>query len=95
MGNNTPAGGEVRGVSWLQQAEDILGITSDLEIIERGIEGEILVDGEWHVAFVTGTGSDVADPTAQWERHLQVRRGRQLLSLLQPRVRRVARPVAG
>ena len=66
VGNNTPAGGEVRGVSWLQQAEDILGITSDLEIIERGIEGEILVDGEWHVAFVTGTGSDVADPTAQW-----------------------------
>jgi peptide/nickel transport system substrate-binding protein len=66
VGNNTPAGGEVRGVAWLQQAEDILGITSDLEIIERGLEGEILVGGEWDVAFLTGTGSDVADPTAQW-----------------------------
>ena len=66
IGNNTPAGGEVVGVAWLQQAEDILGITSEIKIIERGMEGEALVDGQWHVAFVTGTGSDVPDPTAQW-----------------------------
>ena len=68
VGNNTPAGGEVYGVAMLQQMEEILGITSDIEIIERGVEGEALVDGQWHIIFATGIGSDVPDPTAQWNK---------------------------
>lgn len=67
MGTNTPASGEVFGVAFLAQLDEILGITSDMEIIERGLEGEALVEGNWAIGFFTGAGpADVTDPTPVW-----------------------------
>ncbi len=71
MAANAPAF-ELTGVSFLQQLEETLNITSDLSVIERGVEGEALVEGNWAIGFFTGPGpADTSDPTAVWNAALR------------------------
>ena len=72
VGSNAPAFATVVGVAFLQQLEQTLNITSDLEVIERGLEGEALVEGNWGIGFMTGPGpADVPDPTPIWNAALR------------------------